>query len=96
MAVNELIRANRKEILRIAKSHGARNVRIFGSVAHQQAKPESDLDLLMQLEPGYSLLDLIAIKQDLEDMLGCSVDVVTEASLGPYIREQVLHDATNL
>jgi hypothetical protein len=96
MAVNELIRDNREHILRIAESHGARNVRIFGSIAHQQAKPESDLDLLVQLEPGYSLLDLIAIKQDLEDLLGCSVDVVTEASLSPYIREQVLHEATNL
>lgn len=96
MPVNELIRNNREEILRIAESHGARNVRIFGSVARHQANPDSDLDLLVRLEPGYSLLDLIAIKQDLEDLLGCRVDVVTEASLSPYIRDQVLQEASSL
>lgn len=56
----------------------------------------SDLDLLVQLDPGYSLLDIIAIKQDLEDLLGCEVDVVTEAAISPYIREQVLWEANTL
>jgi predicted nucleotidyltransferase len=96
MTLHELITENREEILSIARSHGATSVRVFGSVALQEARPGSDLDLLLQLEPGYSLLDLIAIKQDLEDLLGCSVDVVTEAGLSPYIREQVLQEASSL
>ncbi len=96
MAIDELVRDRRQEILRIASEHGAKNVRVFGSVARHEAHVKSDLDLLVQLEPGSSLLDLIAIKQDLEDLLGCPVDVVTEASLSPYIREQMLQEATNL
>ncbi|MDQ3705740.1 MAG: nucleotidyltransferase family protein [Chloroflexota bacterium] len=95
MAIHELIRDKRKEILSIAKSHGATSVRIFGSVARGTDEPR-DLDLLVQLEPGYNLLNLIAIKQDLEDLLGCQVDVVTEAALSPYIREQVLREASAL
>ena len=95
MAIHELIRDKREEILSIAKSHGATSVRIFGSVARGIETP-GDLDLLVQLEPDYSLLDLIAIKQDLEDLLGCTVDVVTEAALSPYIREQVLREASSL
>ncbi len=95
MDIYELIKDNREEILRVAESHGATNVRIFGSVARGIEKP-SDLDILVQLEPGYSLLDLIAIKQDLEDLLGCNVDVVTEAALSPYMREQVLREAASL
>ncbi|HEX8600472.1 MAG TPA: nucleotidyltransferase family protein [Chloroflexia bacterium] len=95
MAIHELIRDKRQEILSIAKSHGVTSVRIFGSVARGIEKP-GDLDLLVQLEPGYSLFDLIAIKQDLEDLLGCRVDVVTEAALSPYIREQVLREALSL
>ncbi len=90
------IRSKRRDILRIASEHGAKDVRVFGSVARGEAGPESDLDLLVRLEPGYSLLDLTAIKQDLEDLLKCEVDVVTEAALSPYIREQVLQEATNL
>ncbi|MDQ5824130.1 MAG: nucleotidyltransferase family protein [Chloroflexota bacterium] len=95
MAIHELVRDKREEILSIAKSHGVTSVRIFGSVARGTEEPR-DLDLLVQLEPGYSLLDLVAIKQDLEDLLGCSVDVVTEAALSPYIREQVLREASSL
>jgi predicted nucleotidyltransferase len=93
---NKLLKSKRQDIMRIAREHGAKNVRVFGSVVRGQAKQGSDLDLLVQLDPGYSLLDIIAIKQDLEDLLGCSVDVVTEAALSPYIREQVLQEATSL
>ena len=96
MKIDDLIARNRDEILRIAALYGARNVRVFGSVACGEARADSDLDLLVQLDPGYSLLDLIAIKQDLEDMLGCKVDVVTEAAISPYIRERVLEEATSL
>jgi predicted nucleotidyltransferase len=91
-----LLKNKRHEILSIAASHGARNVHVFGSFARGEAVVGSDLDLLVQLDPGYSLLDIIAIKQDLEDLLGCEVDVVTEAAISPYIRERVLREATAL
>jgi predicted nucleotidyltransferase len=84
------------EIERVARSHGAQSVRVFGSRARGDAGPESDLDLLVRLEPGRSLLDLIAIKQDLEDMLHCPVDVVTEAGLSPYLRDRILAEARPL
>ena len=67
-----------------------------GSVARGEAGTESDVDLLVKLEPGRSLLDLIAIKQELEDLLGRVVDVVTEDAVSPYIREQVLKEAVSL
>ena len=56
----------------------------------------SDLDLLVEMEPGRTLLDLVAIKQDLEELLGCKVDVVTEAAISPYLRDKVLHEAVHL
>ena len=71
MEINHLVQSKREEILRIAASYGVRNVRIFGSVARGGARPDSDLDLLVDLAPGHSLLDLIAVKQDLGDLLGC-------------------------
>jgi predicted nucleotidyltransferase len=86
----------RTEILRIAAQHGAGNVRVFGSVARGEAGPAGDVDLLITLEPGRSLLDLIAIKQDLEDLLGHPVDVMTEAALSPYIRDDVVKAAIGL
>ena len=90
------LKARREEILRIAAGFGARNVRVFGSHARGEAGPLSDLDLLVDLESGRSLLDLIAIRQDLEDMLGCEVDVLTEAALSPFIRAEVLGSAVPL
>ena len=83
-------------IVRIAASHGAHHVRVFGSEARGQARPESDLDLLVVLDPDRSLLDLIAIKQDIEDLLARDVDVVTETALSVYIREDVLKEAVPL
>ncbi|MEP7352385.1 MAG: nucleotidyltransferase domain-containing protein [Acidobacteriota bacterium] len=80
----------------IAARHGALHLRLFGSIARGEDRPDSDLDLLVDLEPGRSLLDLIAIKQDLEDLLHRPVDVVTEASLSPYMREAVLKEALTL
>lgn len=96
MNLSSVLKSKRQDIIQIASAHGVGNVRVFGSVARGQARQGSDLDLLVQLEKGYSLLDLIAIKQDLEDLLGCSVDVVIEAALSPYIRERVLQEATRL
>lgn len=96
MNLNELLRLKKGEIQRIARQHGARNLRVFGSVARGEAAEGSDLDLLVEMEPGRSLLDLVAIKQDLEELLGCKVDVVTEASVSPYLRERVLNEAVSL
>jgi predicted nucleotidyltransferase len=84
------------EVLQIAASYGARNVRIFGSLARGEAGPDSDIDILVNLDSGRSLLDIIALKQDLEDLLGCEVDVVTEEAISPYIREQVLKETVSL
>ena len=96
MAIDVLLKEKREEILQIAQKHGARNVRVFGSVAKGEARARSDVDLLVEMEPGRSLLDMIAIKQDLEDLLGRKVDVVTEAAVSPYIRESVLNGAIRL
>jgi predicted nucleotidyltransferase len=96
MDPSKRLQDNREEILRIATAHGAQNVRVFGSVSRGEASSKSDVDFLVKLESGRSLLDLIAIKQDLEDLLGCAVDVVTEDAVSPYIREQVLKEAVGL
>ena len=90
------LKNKRNEIIKLAAEHGARNLRVFGSFARGEATPESDLDILINLEPGRTLLDLIAVKQDLEDLLGCAVDVVTEDAVSPHIRDQVLKDAVSL
>jgi len=85
-----------QEVLRVARHHGAVSVRLFGSRARGDDGPGSDLDLLVELEPGRSLLDLVAIKQDLEDLLRCPVDVVTADALSPRIRDHVLSEAVLL
>lgn len=90
------IQQKRADILRIAHEHGADNVRIFGSVVRGTAGPDSDLDLLVRMSPKSSLLDRIAIMQDLEDLLGVKVDVVNEKALHPVIREKVLQEGVPL
>ena len=93
----DLVLANKRtEILRIAERHGARNVRVFGSVARHDADDRSDLDLLVDLEPGRSLFDLGGLLFDLQESLGCSIDVVTENGLRERIRERVLREAVPL
>lgn len=94
--IDELLKSKRQEILAIAAKHGARNVRILGSVARGEARPESDLDILVEMEPGTSLLDHVAIMQDLEDLLERKVDVVSDRALHWYIRDRVLAEATPL
>jgi predicted nucleotidyltransferase len=96
MTLENLIRDKGKDILRVSRQHGARRVRIFGSTARGQTNATSDLDILVDMETKRSLLDIVAIKQDLEDMLGCKVDVVTESALSPYIRKDVLKEAITL
>jgi len=81
---------NAAAIRETAARHGARNVRVFGSAARGDDRPGSDLDLLVDMDAGRTLLDLVALKQDLEDLLGRRVDVVTERSLSPHLRDAVL------
>ena len=90
------LRVKREEILQIAEKHGARTVRIFGSVARGEADVASDLDLLVEMEPGRSLLDLGGLLMELQDLLGCRVDVVTEKGLRERIRDRVLKEAVAL
>lgn len=95
MALNEL-RERREEILRATALHGASKVRVFGSVVRGEAGPESDLDFLVELEPGRSLLDHAALLLDLKDLLGCHVDVLTDKGIHPRIRDRVLKEAVTL
>ena len=96
MDISELLKDKRKEILHIAARHGARNVRLFGSVARGEARPDSDVDFLVELEKGRSLLDLGGLLMDLQELLHCKVDVVTEKGLRARIRDRVLQEAVPL
>ena len=84
------------DIRRIAKAHGIRRVRVFGSQASGVARDTSDVDLLVDLEPEHDLLNLVTFKLALEDHLGCRVDVLTERSLSPYLRKRILRQARPL
>jgi len=96
MIVEQLVTKNRDAILRIAVQHGARNVRVFGSAARGEATETSDLDFLVEMEPERSLLDLTALRNDLMDLLGREVDVVTEDSLYWLLRRKILREARPL
>ncbi len=90
------LRLKRADIYRVARAHGADNLRVFGSVATGLATPSSDLDLLVRMSPKSSLLDRIAIMQELEDLLGVKVDVVNEKALHALIRQEVLNEGVPL
>jgi uncharacterized protein len=85
-----------EDINRIAAARGARNVRVFGSVGRGEANNSSDLDLLVDMAEGRSLFDLVALGDELEEALGVAVDVVTEKSLSPYLRDRILAEAVSL
>jgi predicted nucleotidyltransferase len=93
MAIVPLLRQKRRDILRIAGKNGAHSVRIFGSVARGEADASSDVDFLVELETGRSLLDLGGLQFELEAMLDRPVDVVTERGLKRRVRERVLREA---
>ena len=86
----------RQTILQIARRHGATNVRVFGSVSRGEARADSDVDFLVDLDEGRSLFDLGGLLIDLQELLGCRVDVVTEKGLRSRIRERVLREAISL
>lgn len=83
-------------MLKLATEHGARNLRVFGSVARGEANENSDLDLLVDWEPGRSLLDHSGLVQDLQELLGIKVHVGTEKSLHWYVRDRILREAAPL
>jgi hypothetical protein len=96
MGLSPLLQARRDEIRRIAACHGAHNLRVFGSTVRGEETADSDIDILIDLAQGRSLLDIVALKQDLEDLLGRHVDVVTNEAISPYLRETVLSEAVEL
>lgn len=96
MNLNEHLRAKREEILDVAAKYGAYNIRVFGSVARGEADADSDVDFLVDMELGRSLLDLGGLLMELQDLLGCQVDIVTEKGLRPRIRDRVLSEAVLL
>lgn len=96
MTLKELQTVRRQEILIAAARRGASNVRVFGSVARGDATADSDVDILVDLEPGRSLFDLGGLLMDLQDLLGCRVDVVTEKGLRPRVRQRVMQEAIPL
>lgn len=96
MYLNDLLKEKREDILRLAEEHGAYNVRVFGSVARGEADEKSDIDFLVNMKKGYSLFDMGGLLEDLRDLLGHDVDVVSEAGLRQRIKSRVLRDAIPL
>lgn len=96
MLIEDLRNNKREEILRIAKKHGARNVRIFGSVARGEADSKSDVDILVEFIPGSTLLSQSSMIRELESFLRLKVDVVSDRGLRERIRERVLSEAVPL
>ncbi len=96
MNARDLLREKRAQILQIAERYGTRNIRVFGSVARGDAGPESDVDFLVELEPGRNLFDLGGFLYEVRELLGRPVDVVTEKGLREHVRSKVLKDAVPL
>ena len=91
-----LLERERENVLRTAARHLASNIRVFGSVARGDDGPGSDIDLLVDFEPHASLLDLIALKQELDQLLNRRTDVVTTDSVSPFLRQRILDEARPL
>lgn len=92
----EEIRARRDVILAIASRHGARNIRVFGSTVRGIATESSDTDLLVDLDPGRTLLDLGGLLMDVQNAAGVRVDVALERMLRPDVRWRVVEEAVPL
>ncbi len=96
MDIPEVLKARRQQVLDIANQHGAHHVRVFGSVARGESQAGSDIDFLVDMEPGRSLLDIGGLVMELQQLLGYPVDVVTERGLKSRIRDRVLAEAAPL
>lgn len=94
--IGDRLKRKRDDVLAIAEAHGARNVRVFGSVARGEETDDSDLDLLVEMEPGRSLLDMGRLLMDLQDLLGCEVQIAEPEALHWYVRKRVLEEAVPL
>ena len=96
MGIQEIVKEKREEILSISAKHGAKNIRVFGSVARGDAKADSDLDLLVDVGPNHSPFFPGGLLADLEELLGKKVDIVTAEGLHWYIRDRILKEAVPL
>jgi len=96
MTLQEFLQAKREDILKVCARYGVHNVRVFGSVARGEADEQSDIDLMVDFEPGRSLLDHAGLWLELQDLLGVKVDVVSSRGIKPRIRERVLREAVPL
>lgn len=95
-STSALLAAHRDAVIALARRYGAHNVRVFGSVARAESTDESDIDLLVDVEARTSLLEVVALWQDLEELLGRKVDLLTEEGLSPYLRDTILREAIPL
>lgn len=96
MTTTDALKTKRNDILRLAAQHGAHNVRLFGSMARGEASPTSDIDLLVKMDRGRSLLDLIELSQELESFLHRKVDILTDEGLSPYLAQRIQAEAVPL
>ena len=96
MTTTDVLKSKRNDILRLAAEHGAHQIRVFGSAARGEAGPSSDIDFLVRMDCGRSLLDLIELSQRLESILHRKVDILTDEGLSPYLRQRILDEAIPL
>ena len=96
MNVYDILVTRRDEIYRLAKEYGVTSIRVFGSVSHKTETDTSDIDLLIDVDTDRSLLDLALFSNELEDILGRKVDLVTEPALHPLLRTKILQEAVAL
>jgi hypothetical protein len=96
MGLDDVLTPKREELLRVARAHGATSVRVFGSWARGTAREESDVDFLVELDPGRTLLDLVALIREWTALLGRRVDVATPGSLHPMLKSRILAEARPL
>ncbi len=96
MSTLDLLRSRRNALVTIGARHGARNIRVFGSVARGDDTETSDIDLLVDMEQGRSLLDLVGFQQEVSEALGRNTDVLTANAISPYLRDRILSEAIRL